>query len=157
MDLHKNTRDVNKLYEAKQQLCMNDHSLVNWKFLLHSHRLVLTDNLSAGLSLFGVKDSTAGCWGSEQRALRGSFLHFKIYSPNQTLAFGWKCSVNDVMKVSPLGCCDLSHTSGVSAEPRMVFRGCLVSPPPSPLVTKTNKCRIFWMLHAPVTAIHQHG
>lgn len=104
-----------------------------------------------------MKDSAVGSGGSEQRELRGSFLYFKIYSPNQTLAFGWKCSVNDVMKVSPLGCCDLSRTSGVSVESRTAFRGCLVSPPPSPLVTKTNKGCIFWMLHAAVAAVHQCG
>lgn len=46
-------------------------------------------------SFIGMKDSAVGCCESEQRELRGSFFHFKIYSPNQTLAFGWKCSVND--------------------------------------------------------------
>lgn len=71
--------------------------------------------------------------------------------------FGWKCSVTDVMKVYQLGCCDLSRTSEVRVEPRTAFRGCSVSPPPSLLVTKTNKCCIFWMLHAPVAAVHQHG
>ena len=48
------------------------------------------------------------------KALPG--LTFKIYSPNQKLAFGWKCSVNDVMKLSPLLCCDLSQNVRVVKE-----------------------------------------
>lgn len=63
-----------------------------------------------------MKDFAVGCCGSEERELQGSFLCFKIYSPNQKLAFGWKCSVNDVMKLSPLRCCDLSRSSGVTVE-----------------------------------------
>lgn len=63
-----------------------------------------------------MKDFAVGCCGSEERELQGSFLRFKIYSPNQKLAFGWKCSVNDVMKLSPLRCCDLSRSSGVGVE-----------------------------------------
>lgn len=87
-----------------------------------------------------MKDSAVGCCESEQRELRGSFLHFKIYCPNQTLAFGLKCSVNDESVSTRMlwfiaQCWDRERWS----------RGCLMSPPPSPLVTKTNKRRIFWM------------
>lgn len=46
------------------------------------------------------------CVPSRQRAVK------EIYSPNQKLLHGWKCSVNDVIKLSPLWCCDLSHNFG---------------------------------------------
>lgn len=65
--------------------------------------------------------------GSEERELQGYVLHFKIYSPNQKSDFGWKCSVNDVMKLSPLRCRDLSRHSGVRAEKKKPSEALLCS------------------------------
>lgn len=92
----------------------------------------------------------------------------EIYSPNQKLAHGWKCSVNDVMKLSPLWCCDLSHNMVIkyhqwgenksNQQRGQTFTSCPVYPGLRPYVParKANKCSFGYFLFRPGCDASRH-